>query len=110
MKSNRLTHVLLGFLTLGVWGLLLNVTLQNWTPIAEAQTKKTPPNQIRRKYEVASVDDRGNVTFGGDGTVVLTARGLQAVLATASAQGWKVHSIVFADLGAIKGWSVIVEK
>lgn len=110
MNNNRLTNVLLGLLVLGVWGLLIHFTVQNWIPTAEAQTRKTAATETAKKYGLAAVDKSGNIKFDGNGTTVLTATGLQAVLASAPAEGWKIHSVVFSEFNYTKGWTVIVEK
>jgi hypothetical protein len=111
MQNNRLTNILLGFLVLGVWGLFLHLTLQRWTPAAEAQTKKPPASaDAGKKYGLVAVDKNGNIRFDGGGTTVLSATGLQTALALAPAEGWKVNSVVFSAYDTYKGWTVIVEK
>ena len=110
MQNNRLTNILLGLLVLGVWGLLIHFTLQNWTPTVEAQTKKAVSTQTEKKYGLVAIDKTGNLKFDGGGTTVLSATGVQTALALAPVEGWKIHSVVFSGFDTQKGWTIIVEK
>lgn len=109
VNIDRLTKLLLGLLVAGVWGILINQVLQTWTQTVEAQTKKTAA-PASRQYGTAAIDKAGNLIFDGDGSIVLSATGLQAALKTAPVQGWKINSVVFSNYETFKGWTVIVEK
>ena len=114
MEKTRLTSYLLLLLVIGVWGFLINSVLGNWTPIAEAQTRKAASSAAGqtggKQYAVAAIDKSGQLIFGGDGTIVLNATGLQAVMAAAPRQGWKVHSVIYSGFDYNKGWTVVLEK
>ena len=98
-RTNRLLVVLLIVLALGVWGLLLRPFFADYLPSAQAQ--------VRKQYAIVAIDKEGKLGVGGDGTITLTATGLQWAVDEAPRRGWKIHSIACPQAG---GYVVLVEK
>lgn len=98
-KTNRILIVLLILLVLGVWGLLLRPFFADFSPLAQAQ--------VRKQYAIVAIDKDQKLAIGGDGTIALSATGLQWAVDEAPRKGWRIHSIACPQAG---GYVVLVEK
>lgn len=110
MKESRLTNLLLGLLVLGVWSIFFTSVTQNWLSNSVDAQNKSKQAISQKQYTVAAVDKQGNLTFGGDGGIVLNATGLQTTLKEAPKQGWKIHTVTSYTTEYLFGWVVVLEK